>query len=56
MREAWPQVEATLRGHPRFERLDLLADAGHWVQYEAADRFNALLLAALERRPRSARR
>jgi pimeloyl-ACP methyl ester carboxylesterase len=32
---------------PRFESLVLLPQAGHWVQFEAADDFNAALAEAL---------
>ena len=33
---------------PRFMRLHWVADAGHWVQYERPERFDALLRACLE--------
>ncbi len=39
------EIFAQLRGSAT--HLDSIADAGHWVQYEAADRFNPLMLAAL---------
>jgi len=32
---------------PEFVSLDLLPQAGHWVQFEAADAFNAALARAL---------
>ena len=38
-----------LDGHPELD-FDYIRDAGHWVMYEAADRFNAMLLAMLARR------
>ena len=35
-------------GTPRWSRWYTVPDAGHWVPYEAAERFNAVLLAALQ--------
>ena len=36
------QIIAPALAHaPAFQGLTLVADAGHWVQYEAADAFNA---------------
>jgi pimeloyl-ACP methyl ester carboxylesterase len=40
-------LESALNEIPAFRELTLIPDAGHWVQYEAADAFNATLLAAL---------
>lgn len=39
------EIFTRLRGDAT--RLDSIADAGHWVQYEAADRFNPLMRQAL---------
>ena len=47
MRGIWPQVEQTLRRHPLFAGLTVVPQAGHWVQYEDAEPFNAAMLAAL---------
>ena len=33
---------------PRFGGLTLIADAGHWVQFERAEAFNRALISALE--------
>ena len=41
------EIFQALRGDQA--RLTVLPDAGHWVQYEASDRFNPLLLEALRR-------
>ncbi|WP_299761998.1 alpha/beta fold hydrolase [Ramlibacter sp.] len=35
-----PQLAALLRSGPTFHELVLVPDAGHWVQYEAAEAFN----------------
>ena len=43
----WPQVEATLHANPAFRGMTVIEQAGHWVQYEEADRFDAAMLAAL---------
>lgn len=42
-----PLIQQVLSIAPRFVALDLLADAGHWVQFEAAEAFNRALAAAL---------
>ena len=45
---AWPYIEErarVLRGMQPAARFEVIADAGHWVQYEAAERFNPLLAA-----------
>lgn len=47
VRSIWPQVEAALRANPCFRGTTVIDQAGHWVQYEDADRFNAAMLAAL---------
>ncbi len=57
---AYPYVEeraALLRRIQPDARFDVIAGAGHWVQYEAAEAFNPLLLARLEDydRPAAAR-
>jgi pimeloyl-ACP methyl ester carboxylesterase len=51
---AWPymdQREAVLRAHQPDIDLQYIAGAGHWVAYEAADAFNALLPQILDRLP-----
>jgi 2-hydroxy-6-oxonona-2,4-dienedioate hydrolase len=40
-------LEATLRQAPHFKAFTLIEEAGHWVQFERADAFNAVLLATL---------
>ena len=40
-------LEAVLRRGPTFKRLSLIESAGHWVQFERADAFNAALQAVL---------
>jgi pimeloyl-ACP methyl ester carboxylesterase len=43
---AWPHLDeraATLRRFQPAARFEVIPGAGHWVQYEAADRFNPLL-------------
>jgi pimeloyl-ACP methyl ester carboxylesterase len=43
---AYPHLDEranTLRSFQPEARFEIIAGAGHWVQYEAADRFNALL-------------
>jgi pimeloyl-ACP methyl ester carboxylesterase len=42
-RGMWPQVEDTLRMNRCFDGVTLVPDTGHWVQFEAAQRFNAWL-------------
>jgi pimeloyl-ACP methyl ester carboxylesterase len=39
---------AYARAAPDFQGLTLIPDAGHWVQFEAADAFNAALATALQ--------
>jgi pimeloyl-ACP methyl ester carboxylesterase len=46
-RHRLPLIEQVLSRAPKFVSLDVLADAGHWVQFEAATAFNQALLAAL---------
>ncbi len=46
-RDKLPQLEAVLRSCPGFGELVLVPDAGHWVQYEAAETFNRTLLRLL---------
>ncbi len=41
-------LEATLNAAPTFQHLQWVEAAGHWVQYEQADVFNAVLLKILE--------
>jgi 2-hydroxy-6-oxonona-2,4-dienedioate hydrolase len=43
---AWPHLDERARTLRRFQpdaRFEVIPGAGHWVQYEAADRFNPLL-------------
>jgi len=40
------RLEILRRHHPELE-VRLIEGAGHWVAYEAAERFNAALLALL---------
>ena len=47
LRDIWPQVEAALYANPAFRGMTTISQAGHWVQSEEADRFNAAMLAAL---------
>jgi pimeloyl-ACP methyl ester carboxylesterase len=47
VRSIWPQVEAVLRANPCFRGATVIGQAGHWVQYEEARRFDAAMLAAL---------
>lgn len=42
-----PQLRALLQAAPTFRELVLLPEAGHWVQYEEAQRFNQELLRLL---------
>ena len=43
-------LEPALRLAPSFRALTLVEEAGHWVQFERVDAFNAALLSALEPR------
>ncbi|WP_156385387.1 alpha/beta fold hydrolase [Ramlibacter sp. Leaf400] len=43
----WPQVKAALCANPRFGGMTVIPDTGHWVQFEAAERFNEAMLSAL---------
>ena len=42
-----PGRVSSLLTNPRFDGLTLVPDAGHWVQFEAAERFNAWVADAL---------
>ena len=44
-------LETALRQAPHFKAFTLIEEAGHWVQFERADAFNAVLLAALDSMP-----
>jgi pimeloyl-ACP methyl ester carboxylesterase len=46
-RHRLPMIQRVLSLAPGFQSLALLPDAGHWVQFEAADAFNAALESAL---------
>ena len=46
-RHRLPLIGRVLASAPGFQSLDLLPQAGHWVQFEAAEAFNAALAAAL---------
>ena len=46
-RHRLPLIRQVLSSAPGFRSLELLPDAGHWVQFEAADAFNAALARAL---------
>lgn len=46
-RHRLPLIAQVLSRAPQFVSLDLLAEAGHWVQFEAASAFNPALLTAL---------
>ena len=46
-RHRLPLIGQVLSTAPGFRSLDLLPQAGHWVQFEAAEAFNAALAAAL---------
>jgi len=46
-RHRLPLIGQVLATAPAFHSLDLLPQAGHWVQFEAAEAFNAALAAAL---------
>ena len=43
----WTQLEAALRANGCYRGMTVIEQAGHWVQYEEAERFNAAMLAAL---------
>jgi pimeloyl-ACP methyl ester carboxylesterase len=43
-----PALAPALQQAPGFQALTLIEAAGHWVQFESPDAFNAALLAALE--------
>jgi pimeloyl-ACP methyl ester carboxylesterase len=47
-RHRLPLIHQVLSSAPGFRSLELLPDAGHWVQFEAADAFNAALARALQ--------
>jgi pimeloyl-ACP methyl ester carboxylesterase len=46
-RHRLPLIGQVLAHAPGFRSLELVADAGHWVQFEAAAAFNAALRRAL---------
>jgi 2-hydroxy-6-oxonona-2,4-dienedioate hydrolase len=46
-RHRLPLIEQVLCSAPGFRSLDLLPQAGHWVQFEAAEAFNAALARVL---------
>lgn len=50
-RGRWGQVGSACKGNTLCEGLHLVPDAGHWVQYEAADIFHRLALDWLSRVP-----
>lgn len=41
-------IEAGMAGAPFFKGLTLIPDAGHWVQFESAERFNRTLYSLLD--------
>jgi pimeloyl-ACP methyl ester carboxylesterase len=43
-----PLIRQVLSSAPGFRSLELLPEAGHWVQFEAAEAFNAALARALQ--------
>jgi pimeloyl-ACP methyl ester carboxylesterase len=43
-----PLIRQVLPSAPGFRSLELLPEAGHWVQFEAAEAFNAALARALQ--------
>jgi 2-hydroxy-6-oxonona-2,4-dienedioate hydrolase len=47
-RHRLPLIRQVLSSAPGFRSLELLPDAGHWVQFEAAEAFNAALARALQ--------
>ena len=46
-RHRLPLIAQVLARAPRFQSLDIVPQAGHWVQFEAAEAFNAALALAL---------
>lgn len=46
-RDRWPAVQALLESLPTFRRLQMLADTGHWAQFESPDRFMPALAGVL---------
>ncbi|MEJ7928951.1 alpha/beta fold hydrolase [Ramlibacter sp. AN1015] len=48
-RDRTEALEAALRQAPALASIDFIPDAGHWVQFEAPQRFDELLLRALAR-------
>ena len=46
-RHRLPLIGQVLSTAPGFQSLDLLPQAGHWVQFEAAEAFNAALAGVL---------
>jgi pimeloyl-ACP methyl ester carboxylesterase len=48
--EVLDRIEPALRRAPGFGELVILPGAGHWVQYEAPERFHAALLRLLAKR------
>jgi pimeloyl-ACP methyl ester carboxylesterase len=50
-RHRLPLIRQVLSSAPGFRSLDLLPEAGHWVQFEAAEPFNAALARALHTTP-----
>ncbi len=51
-RHRLPLIQRVLSTAPDFRSLELLPAAGHWVQFEAAEAFNAALARALQSPPR----
>jgi pimeloyl-ACP methyl ester carboxylesterase len=47
-RQRLPLIRQVLSSAPGFRSLDLLPEAGHWVQFEAAEAFNAALARTLQ--------
>ncbi len=50
-RHRLPLVRQVLSSAPAFRSLELLPEAGHWVQFEAVEAFNAALARALHETP-----
>jgi pimeloyl-ACP methyl ester carboxylesterase len=48
-RQRLPLVEQVLSRAPGFVSLELLSQAGHWVQFEEAEAFDAALANAIQR-------
>jgi pimeloyl-ACP methyl ester carboxylesterase len=46
--DKWPQFHASLEGVAALRSCTLIEGAGHWVSYEAAERYNALVLDLLK--------